>query len=97
MEEIVNRLNNEAHAKSDSTNNKNKKIATTITPPTRKELDDAMKTLSKLSLFPDDVDFDPMLSKLSEENTQNRLQTMQQSSIYNYFKQYIVTRTKAVA
>ena len=97
MEEIVNRLNNEAYAKSDSTNNKNKKIATTITPPTRKDLDDAMKTLSKLNLFTDDVDFDPMLSKLSEENTQNRLQTMQQFSIYNYFKQYIVTRTKAVA
>ena len=56
-----------------------------------------MKTLSKLNLFTDDVDFDPMLSKLSEENTQNRLQTMQQFSIYNYFKQYIVTRTKAVA
>ena len=54
--------------------------------PTRDELDNAMETLSKLSLFTDDVDFDQLLSKLSKKITQSKLQTMRQSSIYNCFR-----------
>lgn len=60
MEEIVNDLNNESHAESDHANDQNEESATTITPPSWNELDDAMETLSKLSLFTDDVDFDPL-------------------------------------
>ena len=86
VEEIVNDLNNEPHVESDDANHQNEGNATTITSSTRNELDDATETLSKLILFTDDLDFDPLLSKLSEKITQNRLQTMRQSSVYNYFK-----------
>ena len=55
-------------------------------PTAREELNDAMEILCKLSLCTDDVDFDQLLSKLSEKITQNRLQTMRHSSICNYFK-----------
>lgn len=57
-----------------------------LTRKTRDELDDAMDTLSKLTLFTDNVDFDPLLLKLLVKITQERLQTMRQSSIYNDFK-----------
>ena len=57
-----------------------------LTRKTRNALDDAMETLSKLTLFTDNVDFDPLLSKLFVKITQERLQTMRQSSIYNDFK-----------
>ena len=81
MEDIVNDLNNETHAESRDANDENEENATTIRPQTRDELDDAMETLSKLSLFTEDVDFDPPLSKLSKKITQNSLQIMRQSSI----------------
>ena len=81
MEDIVNDLNNKTHAESGDTNDENEENATTIRPQTRDELDDAMETLSKLSLFTEDVDFDPPLSKLSKKITQNSLQIMRQSSI----------------
>ena len=86
MEEIVNDLNNDPHVESDDANHQNEENATTITSSTRNELDDAIETLSKLILFTDNLDFDPLLSKLSEKITQNRLQTMRQSSVYSYFK-----------
>ena len=86
VEEIANDLNNEPHAASHDTNGQNEENSTTITPQTRGEIDDATEALSKLSLFTDDVDFDSVLSKLSRKITQNRLQTMWQSSIWNYFK-----------
>ena len=81
MEDIVNDLNNETHAESGDANDENEENTTTIRPQTRDELDDAMETLSKLSLFTEDVDFDPPLSKLSKKITQNSLQIMRQSSI----------------
>ena len=86
VEEIANDLNNEPHAASYDANGQNEENSTTITPQTRGEIDDATEALSKLSLFTDDVDFDSVLSKLSRKITQNRLQTMWQSSIWNYFK-----------
>ena len=86
VEEIVNDLNNDPHVESDDANHQNEENATTITSSTRNELDDAIETLSKLILFTDNLDFDPLLSKLSEKITQNRLQTMRQSSVYSYFK-----------
>ena len=86
VEEIANDLNNEPHAASHDANGQNEENSTTITPQTRGEIDDATEALSKLSLFTDDVDFDSVLSKLSRKITQNRLQTMWQSSIWNYFK-----------
>lgn len=57
-----------------------------LTRKTRDALDDAVETLSKLTLFTDNVDFDPLSSKLLVKITQERLQTMRQSSIYNDFK-----------
>lgn len=57
-----------------------------LTRKTRDALDDAVEALSKLTLFTDNVDFDPLLSKLLVKITQERLQTMRQSSIYNDFK-----------
>lgn len=60
MEEMVNDLNNESHAESDHANNQNEENVTTITPSSWNKLDDAMETLIKLSLFTDDVDFDPL-------------------------------------
>ena len=76
VEEIVNDLNKEPHAESHDANGQTEENSTTITPPTRDEIDDATETLSKLSLFTDDVDFDSVLSKRSKKITQNRLQTM---------------------
>lgn len=79
---VVNDLNNEPHAGSDDTNDQNEENVTTITSTTRNELDDnGMETWSKLSLLNNDVDFDPLLCKLSEKITQNSLQTMRQSWI----------------
>ena len=74
-----------------------RKISQCIIPSIRAELDDAMETTSKLSLFTDDVDFVLLLPKLSKKITQNILQIIQHSSIYNYFKQYTVIRMKTVA
>ena len=85
MAEIVNDLNNQAHAKSDDANNQNEENAMMITPLQQDELDHTMETLSKKN-FTDDEDFDPLLLKLSEKITQNKPQTMQHSSIYNSFK-----------
>ena len=58
VEEIVNDLNNEPHAESHDANGQTEENSTTITLPTRDKIDDATETLSKLSLFTDDVDFD---------------------------------------
>ena len=76
VEEIVNDLNKEPHAESHDANGQTKENSTTITPPTRDEIDDATETLSKLNLFTDHVDFDSVLSRRSKKITQNRLQTM---------------------
>ena len=56
VEEIVNDLNKEPHAESHDANGQTEENSTTITPPTRDEIDDVTETLSKLSLFTDDVD-----------------------------------------
>ena len=51
MAEIVNDLNNQAHAKSDDANNQNEENAMMITPLQQDELDHTMETLSKKKLY----------------------------------------------
>lgn len=59
---------------------------TWTTPPTRNDIDGAIKMLTKLSLFADDVEFDPLLLKLARKSTQKHLQTMWQRSVDKHFK-----------
>ena len=80
MEEIFNDLNME-QAESDDANDLSEKKRNDDNVPNSAEFDDAMETLTKLSLFTDDVDFDSLLPKLTENITQNILQTIRQSSI----------------
>ena len=68
-------------AESDDANDLSEKKRNDDNVPNSAEFDDAMETLTKLSLFTDDVDFDSLLPKLTEKITQNILQTIRQSSI----------------
>ena len=57
-----------------------------ISPPSRNEVDEAIKTLNRLTLFTTDLDLDPLLLKVSNKINQRRLDRMKQSSISDFFK-----------
>ena len=58
-----------------------------ITHPSRNDVDEAIETLNRLSLFVQDSRFHPLISKLTRIINQERRGKMRQSSINNFFKQ----------
>ena len=55
-------------------------------PPPRNEVDVAIETLNRLTLFTTDLDVDPLLLKVSKKINQRTLDRMKQSSITDFFK-----------
>ena len=54
--------------------------------PSRNEVDEAIKILTRLTLFTKDLDLDPLLLKVSNKINQRRLNRLKQSSISDFFK-----------
>ena len=57
-----------------------------ISPPSRNEVDEAIETLNRLTLFTTDLDLDPLLLKVSNKIDQKRLDRMKQSFIGDFLK-----------
>ena len=57
-----------------------------ISPPSRNEVDEAIETLNRLTLFTTDLDLDPLLLKVSNNIDQRRLDRMKQSFIGDFLK-----------
>ena len=55
-------------------------------PPPQNEMDVAIETLNRLTLFTTDLDVDPLLLKVSKKINQRTLDRMKQSSITDFFK-----------
>ena len=54
-------------------------------PPPQNEMDVAIETLNRLTLFTTDLDVDPLLLKVSKKINQRTLDRMKQSSITDFF------------
>ena len=57
-----------------------------ISPASRNEVDEAIETLNRLTLFTTDLDLDPLLLKVSNKIDQRRLDRMKQSFIGDFLK-----------
>ena len=57
-----------------------------VLPPSQNEIEGAIETLKKLTLFSNDSELDPLLLTMSKQINQRRLNQMKQSSITDFFE-----------
>ena len=87
VDEIVNEnLPQPVETAEDSSSDEDEVPDEHISPPSRNEVDEAIETLNRLTLFTTDLDLDPLLLKVSNKINQRRLYRIKQSSIIDFFK-----------
>ena len=87
VDEIVNEyLPQPVETAEDSSSDEDEVPDEHISPPSRNEVDEAIETLNRLTLFTTDLDLDPLLLKILNKIKQRRLYRIKQSSIIDFFK-----------
>ena len=87
VDEIVNEyLPQPVETAEDSSSDEDEVPDEHMSPPSRNEVDEAIETLNRLTLFTTDLDLDPLLLKVSNKINQRRLYRIKQSSIIDFFK-----------
>ena len=87
VDEIVNKyLLQPVETVKDGSSNEDEDPDEPMSPPSRNEDDDAVEILNRLTLFPTDLDLDPLPLKVSNKINQRRLDKMKQSSISDLFE-----------
>ena len=87
VDEIVNEyLPQPVETAEDSSSDEDEVPDEHISPPSRNEVDEAIETLNRSTLFTTDLDLDPLLLKVSNKINQRRLCRIKQSSIIDFFK-----------
>ena len=87
VDEIVNEyLPQPVETAEDSSSDEDEVPDEHISPPSRNEVDEAIETLNRSTLFTTDLDLDPLLLKVSNKINQRRLCRIKQSSIIDFLK-----------